>query len=118
MATPVASVLTGVHPGSAGDVVVVTGGGDVVLGDRTVDPDPAVLAVGDADTAPHAAVRQKHEVVARRTQRGLRITSVMARSGVQPGAPCSPSILPHHDSGMKLLAADGISATPGVSQVT
>src|SRR6202035_993880 len=39
IATPVARVLTGVHPGSAGDVVVVTGGGDVVLGGATGAPD-------------------------------------------------------------------------------
>jgi hypothetical protein len=99
-------------------VVVVTGGGDVVLGNGTVDPEEAVLVVGDADTAPHAAVRQKHEVVARRTQRGLRITSVMARSRVRPVAPCSPSILPHHDSGMKVRDAAAMSAAPDFAQVT
>jgi hypothetical protein len=93
-------------------VVVVTGGGDVVLGNGIVDPDPAVLVVGDADTAPHAAVTQKHEVVAMRTQRGLRITSVMARSGVRPDAPCSASILPHHDSGMKVLDGAAVFGTP------
>jgi hypothetical protein len=114
----VASVLSGVHPGSAGDVVVVTGGGDVVLGERTVDPEDAVLVVGDAETAPHAAVRQRHEVVASRTQRGLRITSVMARSGVQPGRPLLPSILPHHDSGMTVGDVARMPAASDCSQVT
>jgi hypothetical protein len=46
-------------------VVVVTNGLDSALDVGTVDPDPGVFVVGDADTAPHAATRRKQDAAIR-----------------------------------------------------